>query len=538
MTVLLALFLTAALPGIAGGVFLSWFSPDPKRTGALLTRALSCGVAIWLISSGLLERTVGVTSTSSWVTAGFLALVSLSVLSLPRSRVVLRQALPEVGYLSAMLGVAVVSWLPIGALVVRTQWSPLGSTPWYYWGLADQIARAGEIPAKTTEWGTKVAFLDDYHLFSTATAMLFTQGGPEAIRALQAVTILAVVLLACGAALLANVFGAGRLASLAAIPVVIASGIGPLRITSYRPEAFALGLVLLLVTLCVDWFMHRERGSLVAGCLLIAALSQVHGIALVTAVVLVVASALALCPRRGALVFLRRCVLSGLVLGGSAVFLGLVLGGASGTVHAGKLGDTSGLADPTWEFMRAIRGYPSSLPPDNREMVKGSITSIYQGTGWWVAGAVALAGILLVASARRRPKSRQMVVFVLVAIVGLAVPAAILALGWSSYVPRRTGAQRLVQEATLLLGPLIACGLASIQFSSSRIRLRRLVSLGVVVVLCGAGAASSARLEKVVEHQRPTQGDERALANVKIPSDSVVLSNSYTEGYIRQVTGA
>ncbi len=537
MTVVLSLLLCMVLPGIAGGVFLTWFSPNPTRPGGLLTRALVCGVAVWLVSSGVLVRTVGLTATSSWIADGLLALGSAALLSAPRSRTILRLALPEAQYLAALLAVAAVVWFPVGFLVLRTTWGPIGSTPWYYWSLAAKIARAGDVPSHSTEWGTKVPFLDDYHLFSTGTAYLLTQDS-AAVHVLQAVTVVSAILLACGAALLANAFGVGRLASLAAVPIAVGTGVGAARLPAYRPEAFAFGLMLLLVAVLVDWLRHSERGSLAAGCLLAAVLSQVHGIALTTGAILLVASAIALYPRQRPLPYLRQCALSGLAVLASVVLLGVVLGVAPGTEHAGRLGDKSGLADPTWRFIRFIRDLPLTLPPSNGGLAKGAIASVYEGTWLLVAPVAAASLVLLVMGARRRLPVSRILAFAVLAVLGLAAVGAVFAFGWSSYVPRRTGAQRLVIEATLLLGPCAAGALACLRLSGRLKERTQSTSVAVVLVLCALGIFGSLRLEGVLDGQRPPHSAVQALAGLDIPPRAVVLTNAYTEGYIKQVTGA
>jgi hypothetical protein len=540
VTILFALLLCLVLPGLAGGVFLTWFSPDPSRPGALLGRALSCGVAAWLLSSGLLARTVGLTRASSWTTEVVLGVASLVVLCLPRSRAVLRGALPEIGYLATLVLVAGATWWPVGALVVRTTWGPVGSTPWYYWSLASKVAEAGHVPATTTEWATTTSFLDDYHLFSTGTAMLLTQDGAAAVRVLQVVVLVSMVLMACGAALLANALGSGRLASLAAVPVVVATGAGAVRLTSYRPEGFALGLMLLLVAVTVEWFRHRDRGSLIAGCLLVAVLSQVHGIALLTGGVLLVGAAVAFCPRTGWWPYVRRCVLAGLAFGASAVVLALAIGGSSGTEHSGGLGDKGGLADPTWQFFRGIKGLPPSIPPRNRQLLVNAIDNSYDGRAiHWIPVALVLATVvLLVAAIRKRSEARQVLVFAVLSLLGVGAVAAVFAFGWSSYVPRRTGGQRLVQDMTPLVAPYLACALAFLPLVGRRVAWRRGVSIAVVIALCVVGMMASSRLARGSEHQRPSPRNMQTLASLKVPHDAVVLANAYTEGYLENVMGA
>ena len=178
VTAVLALLLCLLLPGVAGGVLLSWSSGDPGRAGSLALRGLSGGVSAWLISSGLLERTFGITKTSAWMIEGLLALASVRSPPAPEPAV-LRSALGEAGYFVSHPHGHRLAWLPIGLLLRRT-WGPLGSPPWYYWNLAQQVADAGQVPATATEWGTTLPFLDDYRLFSDGTALFLTEGAPTA----------------------------------------------------------------------------------------------------------------------------------------------------------------------------------------------------------------------------------------------------------------------------------------------------------------------------------------------------------------------
>ena len=131
--------------------------------------------------------------------------------------------------------------------------------------------------------------------------------------------------------------------------------------------------------------------------------------------------------------------------------------------------------------------------------------------------------------------------FNVVTLVGLGGIAAILALGWSSYVPRRTGSSRLVQEMTLLVGPLVACGLACLTALVGR-RAGQTWQMALcaflVVASCGLGTFHSARVETTLQHQRPQPSDVSALQGLGLSSGSVVLTNAYTEGYVPQVMGA
>lgn len=539
MTALLALLLIVLLPGLAGGVLLTSFASGPARPGAVLARSLSCGVAAWLLVSGILARTIGLSTGSSWAGVGFLALTSCVLLALPRCRAVLREIGGEVRYFAVILLVTAVSWLPMGLLVARSDRGPLGSTPWYYWDLAAQVARAGRVPDVATEWGTSLPFLGDYRLFSTGTAMLFTLDGAAAVRVLQLITLVSVVLLGCGAALLANALGAGRLASLAAVPLAVGTGVGAYKVISYRPEGFALGLMFLLVALHLDWLRHRDRTSLLAACLVAAVLSQVHGIALLTAGALIVASMVALWrPGVGAVPLLRRWGLGGLALAASTVLVALVMGSASGVEHAGGLSADSGVADPTWDFIRAISGLPPSVPPSSTDMAGEALGNVYRGTGWWVALGLVIATIALAACARRQAQARQLLVFTLTSLVVLGVAAAVFSFGYASYVPRRTGAHRLVQEATLLTGPYVAGALACVRYSELRVFLQQVAGGAAVVVLTVTGLIASTGVAGWASDLRPSPQLHQSLVGLRIPRDAVVLANAYTEGYLARTTRA
>jgi hypothetical protein len=539
MTALLALMMSLVLPGIAGGVLLSRLDKETPPLGVLLTRCLATGTAVWLITSGLLALTIGITKQSSWVSEVVLAIVSIAALALPHSRRVLHAARAEAGYLAGILLVLLFSWLPVSALIVKTSWAPLGSTPWYYWSLAQRVAENGHVPATTTEWGVTLPFLDDYHLFTTGTAMLLAQGGSLDVRGVQVVTLLSAMLLACGAALLANALGAGAVASLAAVPVTVATGIGSIRLAAYRPEVFGAALSLLVVAAFLSWFRRRDRGSLLAGCLLGATLANVHGIALLAAGLMLVSSVAATLPREHVWAHLRRGLWSGGVLLIGAVTLGFVLKSASGNEHAGGLANTDGVADPTWRFITALRGHRPSLPPTNSRLLESALRTAYHGTTILAVVLIAITILILViAVAKGDDVARRTCTFVIVSIILMAVIGAVLAFGWASYVPRRTGAQRLPQEATLLLGVLVAVAVAVTAKWVPRLDWRPMFTAGLVLVLCVSGFAANTALERTLRYQRPSAAAVSSLSSFQFKPGSVILTNAYTEGYIDQLTDA
>lgn len=552
MTTALALVLALVLPGIAGGVLLTRRS-DTGYSGILLLRTLSVGIAVWLVSSGVLARVGAMSATPSWTTAVVLGAVSVGVLALRRSRTILRGALADFGFLALALLVAAVSWLPIAQLVLRTTWGPLGSTPWYYWSLAAKVAASGHMPSTTTEWGVTLPFLDDYHLFTTATAMLFTQGGHPQVPALQTVVMLSVGVLACGAALLTRMWGTSPAAALLAVPVAVATGIGAPRLTSYRPEAFGLGLTVLVVAGFADWFRRGERGSLVAAAALAGALAQVHGIAFMSALVLSTAAAVSLGWGRPWRSCLRRCVMAAVSVAVSVLVLAAALGGSTSTEHVGGLANQGGLADQTWQFVRAIRGTPPSRPPSNLELLINAYRNTYRPGSSWVLWLLFLAiGVLVIVALRARVGKElsnadglrqedaarlgaRALRFIAVSALGMAALSAVFALGWSGYVPRRTGVQRFTQEATLLVGPIMAWA-AAVLAGFLRPPRRTAFLVAGVALLTVAGTLCSLSLLPHAD-QRPAPEAVHNLHSLDLSRDAVVLSNGYTEGYLSLVTG-
>jgi hypothetical protein len=372
--------------------------------------------------------------------------------------------------------------------------------------------------------------------------MLLVQhpGGP--ITVITAVTFIGVLLLGVGAAALASALGAGRLGSLIAVPVVVASGIGPIRLAAYRPEGFALGLTLLLVVLAIDWLRNKDWRSLLAAALLAATLSQVHGIAASTAAVLIGAAALAGLERGRVVEQLKHAGLAVLALLGAVVATAVVFHEASGTVHAGGLVDRGGLADPTWEFFRAARGDPPSMPQGNADMLIDSLRELYHWTWWWMA-PVAILAMYTFIRRRRDPLVRRLLLFVLLAVVGMAAVASVFMFAWQGYVPRRTGASRLALEASLLVPPLLAVGL-SLLVDDWRLGVRRLWSsprrlvVAVLALVSVCGIVSLVRLADYDNPQRPSRAELATWRSLPLTSDDTVLSNGYTEGFIPVVTGA
>jgi hypothetical protein len=551
MSALVSLLLVLVLPAMAGAVLLSGRSQvtwEPATVGqvvpdAVLARGVACGLATWLLGSGLLTRTVGLTASSAWAWDALVAAVSLVVL-LARNRARLSAVLGSAGRrLLEVGGLTALVFVPLGYTIVHTSWSPIGSTPWYYYGLARQVAEVGSIPATSIEFGTTTPFLNDYHLFTTGTAMLLVQhpGGPMIVT--TTVTLISVLLLGLGTVAVTSALGAGRVTALLAVPFAVAVGIGPIRLASYRPESFALGMGLLLVALAIDWLRDRDPRSLVAAGLLAATLSQVHGIVAVTAGVMIAGAAISSVVRGPRREQLRRAGIALVALLAAVVVAGLVFRETSGSVHAGGLVDRGGFADPTWEFFQAARGEATSMPPSNGALVRQSMRELYDWQLWWIGPAVLLACLGL--WVRRRDASARLVVsFTLLSLLGLLAVASVFMVGWHGYVPRRTGASRIVLEASLLGPPFLAIGLGCLARAGGVWRGRRVGGssdvrrLVVLAALSICGVVSLIKVADYYDGQAPTRAQLAVLRSVPMTSSDIVLANGYTEGFIPDVTGA
>jgi hypothetical protein len=231
------------------------------------------------------------------------------------------------------------------------------------------------------------------------------------------------------------------------------------------------------------------------------------------------------------------------VLLAAVVVTGLVFREASGTVHAGGLVDRGGLADPTWEFFRAARDEATSMPPSNASLIRQSVRELYDWQRWWFVPALLLASVGLWRR-RRDAVTQQVVSFTLLSLVGLLAIASVFMFGWQGYVPRRTGASRMVLEASLLGPPLIAIGLECLIRDARTWRRRRLVPtpgiarLVLLAALTVGGILTLIRVADYDDGQAPSRRELAVWRSLPLTSRDVVLANGYTEGYIPDLTGA
>jgi hypothetical protein len=143
-----------------------------------------------------------------------------------------------------------------------------------------------------------------------------------------------------------------------------------------------------------------------------------------------------------------------------------------------------------------------------------------------------LGAVALVARGRSRRMARRFLLFTIVTIALVVVVALGFALGWSTYVPRRTGWGRLLP----LVAVLLPVGVGVAVSLSERRQVR--------IAICGIAAAAAAALlvhglDSVdrYEAQQPSDATLTSLRGLHLRPGEIVLSNSYTEGFLRVVLG-
>jgi hypothetical protein len=541
---LLAALLWIGLPGAALGALACRRARPDDTADRFLGVALVGGLSVWLLGAEILAKVGELGEGVTWVVGGSLAAVAVVVLVGPgRAGLGAAFAPGERGTLLLAPAAALAGALPLLGHLVANRQTLAQPTPWYYWQQVRETVATRGVPEWSFEWARRVPFLDDYGAFTAGTALLATAGGNDQGIA-AALAVQALTLAAAGLALflLARVWGATRFAAAVAVIAFFALDVYVAKLSSFRPEASAYALAFLGACFARRWLDGRRPGDLVVTGLALLTLGQVHGIVWLFAICLVGATVLAGTRLAGGV--RRALVTVGLLVGvvvGAWLLGGLVLGGhLSGFTKLGGLPEVQGGRDPTWVF-QAQTAVPAltGAPPTIARIVQGSLKRGFLGLTWhWhaVAGAL-LLGALVVAAVTGDPKRRETatrcIVFVLAAYAAVLAVGAWFTVAWETYVPRRTGYGRLLQIVVVLL-PITAAVAASLP---SRPRTRVVATVAFAAL---AGAAFVHGLDRVDAYaaQRPADGRLGALRDLDLPRDSLILANSYTEGYLRSVVGA
>jgi hypothetical protein len=522
----------------------------PACAAARLTVASGIGepaegrlAAVWLYAVALLTLVsaalarLGALSLGWVAVAGLVMLVggaTLWVRTQPAVRLSTRPAWIALGLL------VLVSAPQVASIWNRPDAVP-SSTPWYFASLAHQYQEVQGVPTSSFEFGVETSALTDYAGFSSATAALNEiADGPYGLLGEQVMRTLACVGALIGFAALARALGANRTATISATMMFSVLEYYSGKLSTFKPESFGYALMFLVPAFVLGYLRHRRRSDLVAAAIGLAAVSQIHGISFAVCGLFVIGAMASHLPRlvrsfRRETLFLAG---TGSVLAVAWLIADLALSGR--LTQAGKATAlpplVGGGKDPSLEFFRNVSAFPNEpITTTSRGLVRESLATGFAGLGWhdWffavvMAVCLGLTILTLVVSWRR---------FLPAAIFGavsgflVVVACAVFVIGWDTFVPERTGITRVLTLGLALPVLLAAAALGTL----SNVRLRRTAegvfgALALVAVVASANAV-------FVNPSLPSREQLVALRALDLPDESVVLTNGYSEGFVKSVLG-
>ena len=536
----ISLFAWMVLPGVAVGVVGEWRSPSPSAI-RFLTVSLAAGISVWTLGAETLVRIGQIDERVVAMSALGLAIASLVVIVVC-GRGLLRgvNARDLGGGIAIALGSTALATAPVIALMAARRDALLGSTPWYYWRLTRETVLAGKVPARSLEWGLRLPFLDDYPGFTASSAVLaVATGRPSELVAAQMVRVIAAVTTALACYALARTLGADRIPSATASVLLLSGATFATKFASFRPESAGYALMLLIPALAVGWLQSRTPTNLVVLAIAALALSEIHGIDFVFAMAWVLGltlTALMFGIRRAET---RRIAAWLLAAVGGTWLAGNVLlgGGLSGAEKLGNLPRSIAGLDPTWRFRSlAVGNLAVSAPPPLTSVARVSLRTGMAGLGWpwWaLAAGLTVAGLVVMFTRRAelRSSALRIAVTMLATTVAIVVFSAFLAANYSTDVPRRTGYARLLPLVYVFFPVTVALVLSAIS------RSRRALGVGLSVVFALAVFVPAARWTASLDIQMPSRESLGSLRDLGLSSDALVLTNSYSEGFVPDVTG-
>jgi hypothetical protein len=442
---------------------------------------------------------------------------------------------------SAFLAGTVMLALPqLAVIAVRSDSVPW-PTPWYFWQVTEQYERAHGIPSSSEEWGTTIKADADYPGFNAGSAAIAAfDDGDDSLLAAQFARALAVVGALLALFALARTWGASRLAAIGGAAILAALQYWAFKVSSYRPEAYGFVLMLLVPAFVTAYLATRRRSLLVAAAVGAAALSQIHGIAFIVAGTLVAGVLVADFVRRRTRQALAAVALVAALLAGAWIVTDVVVNGRVRQLSQTGTIPTPGPGQPdlTLEFHRQTLADPSApLASSFGELVRETLEQGFAGDGraptllYYAAICLAVAALLAALLLRRR-RVAPLLVRALVATGLIVLICLAFNYGWSTYVPRRTGASRVLGAGLVLL-PLVG-SVAVVALGTGRLR-RALVATWVSIGIL-AFALSVSTVWGVREWQ-PSRTSIEGLRSRELPRDSLVLTNAYSEGFVPTLLG-
>lgn len=494
---------------------------------------LTVGLGIVLFASSGLARLGWLTATTFWLIGGLVAVLSIVTLVATRRRL----TLPSRGSLTTLLVVvtplliAAIAFSPhLASIAVRPDAVP-GTTPWYYWDLAAQTSAANGFPETSVEWGEEVPFLDDYAGFTAVTAgVALASSRPELVFSAHLLRLIAA--LGSGFAIwyLSRSWGASKYGAASAIFLFAALEVFASKLLSYRPEAAGYMLMLLVPALAKRWLDRGQRVFAVSSAIGLAALGLVHGLTWTMGAILLIATALAtlLISDNRKRIAVRAGVLFAVAFGLWAVTSLAIQGRVTEAekLTTAPVVSESGI-DPTWEFSALVSGSAGSPPPTAAEMIKRVFSLGFVSLPAWVFWSVALVAFILIiaAAANGDRTSGQLLLTVLLFAMGVTFVAVFFAIGWDTYVPRRTGFVRLMQISVFVVPLALAVGMS--RFGPTRTRGITTVLVSGCVALLAAAAFDISERGLGEMPLRPAMSQLRSL-----DLSGVALANGYTEGFL------
>jgi hypothetical protein len=551
LAALISLVAFLVLPGMAVASILTRRVPSEDRSPERFAAyALAAGMSVWILGARLLVRFGGLSRGP--------ALVAIALLTLGSAVAMVGPGRPGISAVWSRTGARFAAWAAgssiVGAapllrlLTARTD-SFVNPTPWYYWDLVRQTVTAHGDPAHSFEWGTRVAFLNDYPGFTAGTGLLAVFGGTSTLAAAHFVQAIAILAGGLAMFLLVRAFGGSRPGAALGTILFFTLEIVGTKLSSFRPEALGYALMLLLPVLALDWLRERRTGALILTAVAFVALSQTHAIDAMFGAALLAGTVVATMRFRSDA---RRWLVGAGVLTAVVVLCWTVgnvsLGGnLSGASEVGGIPTVQHGIDPTWQFFRNVQVATQVKPPSAKAIADGSLRRGFIGLSWtWLAALAALVALALVLRAivahrpEDRASARQVLALLAVTTVVVVAICFVFALNWQTFVPRRTGFGRLLQMLPIILpvGAGVAIGGAVVTAKSEAGRrvtvIVPAIALILALVVFGHGLADTDALKL----QQPPRDTLSSLRHLALPRDAEVLTNSYSEGIVPVAAGA
>lgn len=436
--------------------------------------------------------------------------------------------------------------LPWAITAMRDGFPPANRLQWYYWELGKKLTESGGIPDSVAEWGVQVRWLPDYLYFNVLSEvyrfLVFTTGDLQALAAWRyPMAILGYLLVF----LVLRLWVDKSTAYFGVILLSITNFFTVRIFDAYKPEAAGIVVGLLAAWLVITGIRRSQSHYLILAGALVGINLGIHAIAATSLGIMAIAAGTVewLDLKRGR----RRAAL---LLSASAV-LALLIAASSGLLLQGRaLVATDALrpeqmegSDPTWTFLETSSGrFDEGQPPELWDQLISGWETRLSGVAiidypWLI---VLLVPGVVVAISRSPRKFRSGLLTVGLSLLLLSVLICFFLLAFDTYVPRHTGAARLMGYLAVFLSFLTAISLGALWHSLSKspqwppVTQRFTALLFVAVLIVGFQSVDKQfRSQQAMDHSLA-----EALEALSLRADhgDVVLSNVVTYGLIETFT--